>query len=103
MSEREIYLSYKNAKYPKSQIRVLAELNDKSPKDIKEIILRQQTLRAKQKHESEKDDFEECETVGSSLDLIFKRLDELDALINHYTHEYLSLVNKLKGIKNDAI
>lgn len=92
MTEEEIYKSYKSAKYPKEQIKILSELTLKSKEEIQEIILRQQTLRAKKKHESEKKAEEEC----AQRSLIYKRLDELDALITAYTNEYQALAHKLK-------
>lgn len=92
MTEEEIYKSYKNAKYPKEQIKILSELTLKSKEEIQEIILWQQTLRAKKKHESEKKAEEEC----AQRSLIYKRLDELDALITAYTNEYQALAHKLK-------
>lgn len=94
MTEEEIYKLYKNAKYPKEQIKILSELTLKSKEEIQEIILRQQTLRAKKEHANKH--FEEQEAIKKRNELIFKRLDELDAIITSYTEEYRALVNKLK-------
>jgi len=94
MTEEEIYKSYKSAKYPKEQIGILADLTLKRKDEIQEIIIRQQTLRAKKEHANKH--LEEREAIKKRNELIFKRLDELDAIITSYTEEYRALVNKLK-------
>lgn len=95
MNEYEIYKSYIEAKNQKSQLSILADLNDVPRKEISKIIERQQNLekeKAKLPKKAEitqkKPQFEEIES----------RLEILDALISKYTEEYLNL-SKMIGAR----
>lgn len=44
MSDRDIWLDYKNAKNPRMQIRILAELNETNKQTIEEIINEQRAI-----------------------------------------------------------
>ena len=85
MSEREIYLSYIQAKNRKGQVEILADLNDCSKRQIREVIDRQQGLREPEKPQIETSEIE-------------ARLDILDALISKFTSEYIALSKVLGAI-----
>ena len=101
--EHEIYLNWKNAKNRKAQVRILAELNAVSNKQITDIILK------KQKEEEERDaqykkvleeqaqkKADEAVVLNDdTYKAITARLDELDILIKGYQNEYRRLSNIL--------
>ena len=113
MSEREIYKAWKGSKYPKTQLKILADLNNTNPKVIHEIVLRQQFLekigstdiedavaieRVKGKNTKIEENVENTQNEALCGEEIAAQLDILEALILKYTKEYTILAHKLCGI-----
>lgn len=80
MTEREICLSYREAKDKKKQIPILADLSELSKPEIIGILLRNGESVAKQ-----------------DIERLYKRLDTLDAQITEREKEYRAIVKALTG------
>lgn len=80
MTEREICLSYREAKDKKKQIPILADLSELSKPEIIGILLRNGESVAKQ-----------------DIERLYKRLDTLDAQIAEREKEYRAIVKALTG------
>ena len=80
MTEREICLSYREAKDKKKQIPILADLSELSKPEIIGILLRNGESVAKQ-----------------DIERLYKRLDTLDAQIAEREREYRAIVKALTG------
>lgn len=80
MTEREICISYREAKKQNAQLQILAELNDVSRIEIIGILLRN------------------GEKVSDGvIKQLYKRLDTLDAQISVREKEYSAIVKALNG------
>lgn len=80
MTEREICLSYREAKKQNTQLQILAELNGVSRVQIIGILLRN------------------GETVSSSvIKQLYKRLETLEAQISEREREYREIAQALSG------
>ena len=80
MTEREICLSYREAKDKKKQIPILADLSELSKPEIIGILLRNGENVMKQ-----------------DIEKLYKRLDTLDAQIAEREREYRAIVKALTG------
>lgn len=80
MTEREICLSYREAKDKRKQIPILADLSQMSRPEIIGILLRNGESVAKQ-----------------DIERLYKRLDTLDAQIADREREYRAIVKALTG------
>lgn len=80
MTEREICLSYREAKDKRKQIPILADLSEKSKPEIIGILLRNGENVMKQ-----------------DIEHLYKRLDTLDAQIAEREREYRAIVKALTG------
>lgn len=80
MTEREICLSYREAKDKKKQIPILADLSELSKPEIIGILLRNGESVAKQ-----------------DIERLYKRIDTLDAQITEREKEYRAIVKALTG------
>lgn len=84
MTEREICLSYREAKKQNTQLQILAELNGVSRVEIIGILLRN------------------GEKVSDSIiKQLYKRLETLDAQISEREKEYRAIVKALNGNKEE--
>lgn len=82
MTEREICLSYREAKKRNTQLQVLAELNGTSRERIIGILIKN------------------GEKVSNKVtNQLYKRLDVLDAQISEREREYREIVQALNGGK----
>ena len=119
MSNREIALDYKNAAFPKKQIKILAELNCTDCGEIKRI-LRSEGIEVpepkKRKKKEEPEETEEAEeeerTMAAVLEekqklpdsvksILFKRIDELEKIIQDASKEYRELTTFMEGVVNE--
>lgn len=85
MGQEEIRINYRNAKYPKRQIGILAELNCCSREEIKKII-------------------QETEKGSPDSDIInrlYNRLDLLDREIREREIEYKKIVIALEVLSKN--
>lgn len=80
MTEREICLSYREAKDKRKQIPILADLSELSKQEIIGILLRNGENVMKQ-----------------DIEQLYKRLDTLDAQIAEREREYRAIVKALTG------
>ena len=80
MTEREICLSYREAKDKRKQIPILSDLSGLSEPEIIGILLRNGESVAKQ-----------------DIEHLYKRLDTLDAQIAEREREYRAIVKALTG------
>lgn len=80
MTEREICLSYREAKDKRKQIPILADLSELSKPEIIGILLRNGENVMKQ-----------------DIEKLYKRLDTLDAQIAEREREYRAIVKALTG------
>lgn len=80
MTEREICLSYREAKDKRKQIPILADLSELSKPEIIGILLRNGENVMKQ-----------------DIEQLYKRLDALDAQIAEREREYRAIVKALTG------
>lgn len=80
MTEREICLSYREAKDKRKQIPILADLSELSKPEIIGILLRNGENVMKQ-----------------DIEQLYKRLDTLDAQIAEREREYRAIVKALTG------
>lgn len=80
MTEREICLSYREAKDKRKQIPILADLSELSKPEIIGILLRNGENVMKQ-----------------DIEQLYKRLDTLDAQIAEREREYRAIVKTLTG------
>ena len=80
MTEREICLSYREAKDKRKQIPILADLSEKSKPEIIGILLRNGENVMKQ-----------------DIEQLYTRLDTLDAQIAEREREYRAIVKALTG------
>ena len=80
MTEREICLSYREAKDKRKQIPILADLSELSKPEIIGIMLRNGENVMKQ-----------------DIEQLYKRLDALDAQIAEREREYRAIVKALTG------
>lgn len=119
MSNREIALDYKNAAFPKKQIKILAELNCTDCGEIRRI-LRSEGIEVpepkKRKKKEEPEEPEEAEeeerTMAAVLEekqklpdsvksILFKRIDELEKIIQDASKEYRELTTFMEGVVNE--
>lgn len=119
MSNREIALDYKNAAFPKKQIKILAELNCTDCGEIRRI-LRSEGIEVpepkKRKKKEEPEEAEEAEeeerTMAAVLEekqklpdsvksILFKRIDELEKIIQDASKEYRELTTFMEGVVNE--
>lgn len=112
MSNREIASMYRNAKYPKMQITILADLNCTTPDVIREI-LRSEGIDAPKKKYKKRKKKEEKEMAAvieeparqslptSVSSLIFKIIDELEQIIQEASREYKELTSFMEGVANE--
>lgn len=84
MTEFEIRKSYKEAKNPKAQIRILAELNCCSVSDIKKILAT---------------DPEQIAQNEESYKIAVARLEELEKEIDVKTKEYQEIAKIITGVR----
>lgn len=125
MSNREIALDYKNAAFPKKQIKILAELNCTDCGEIKRILRsegievpepkkRKKKEEPKEPEEAEEPEEEEEEerTMAAVLEekqklpdsvksILFKRIDELEKIIQDASKEYRELTTFMEGVVNE--
>lgn len=80
MSAREICYSYRSAKHKAQQIQILAELNAVDSLEIIKVLV----------HSGE-------ELPDSTVNKLFKRLDELEEQIREREREYKAIEAALKG------
>ena len=80
MTEREICLSYREAKDKRKQIPILADLSELSKPEIIGILLRNGENVMKQ-----------------DIEQLYKRLDTLDAQIAEREREYRAIMKALTG------
>lgn len=80
MTEREICISYREAKHKRKQIPIIADLSEKSRQEIIGILLRNGENVMKQ-----------------DIEHLYKRLDTLDAQIAEREREYRAIVKALTG------
>ena len=80
MTEREICLSYREAKDKRKEIPILADLSELSKPEIIGILLRNGENVMKQ-----------------DIEQLYKRLDTLDAQIAEREREYRAIVKALTG------
>ena len=122
MSNREIALDYKNAAFPKKQIKILAELNCTDCGEIRRILRSEgievpEPKKRKKKEEPEEpeepeEEEEEERTMAAVLEekqklpdsvksILFKRIDELEKIIQDASKEYRELTTFMEGVVNE--
>ena len=87
MTEREICLSYREAKNRDTQLQVLAELNSMSRVRIIGILVKN----------GEKVSDKVTKLPSRVINQLYKRLDVLDAQISEREREYREIVQALNG------
>lgn len=107
MSNREIAYSYRTAMCPKKQIPILADLNCTSRAEIEDILRSEGIdIPVRKKKRKKKEDEEMGETKEEAsrqkmpeavARILFKRLDELEVVINEATKEYEELIRFMEG------
>lgn len=95
MTTNEIKTSYKTAKYPEEQIKVLADLNNVSPGEIRKVI--GGDLIADAKRRPGRPSREPKGTTSEYVRrLVEKRMEELEEIIKAFEDEYSELADFLK-------
>lgn len=82
MTEREICISYKEAKQPNEQTKILAELNGTDRFEIIRILIKN-----------------DVKLASSTIKYMHKRLEQLDANISKGEREYHKIVDLLNMVK----
>lgn len=111
MTEFEIVRSYREAANQKAQIKILAELNLCKIGEIKRILLAagenvydkrmQKDAPVEIKEEEEMGNVVEQEIPEVVLDVIFRRIDELEKIIKEANKEYKALSQFMEGRSNE--
>ncbi len=87
MTEEEIRKSYKQAKHPQRQIRILAELNDCTEEDI-EAILNPEEARAKKKNAD----------IKLMLEALCDEMDRVDKEIRRLELRYVNIKGAMDAL-----
>lgn len=91
MSNEEIKRSFRTAKYPASQIKILAELNGVTQREIREVLgdeLKKNPEKSKKAKPGTRSDY--VQTV------VIARMEEIETAITSYENEYTELADFLK-------
>ena len=98
MTENEIRRNYRQAKHPKRQIGILADLNDCSRRVIEEVLgLREPKIKPSEQATSLIQTFNKAEVSN----LLFDKLDALEKAIKELEDEYRRTVSTLEVINAD--
>lgn len=104
MSEHEICVDYKNARFKKQQIGILADQNLCSREEIEQILEKNGCVIPKKKPKAKEPETEEEEKEKDMPDAVYKalwdRLGALDELISRANKEYREIAQFL-GMKGD--